>query len=112
MSEILMDFVARLPKWLILVIGVILVAIIGYIDFLTGDYSLLVFYMLPVALVAWFVGFWRGGFIAVLCGVARILADYVTFTNKRLLYWNTFEDSVFLIVVSLLIFLLRKSLKP
>jgi hypothetical protein len=108
----MMEFMGRQPKWLMLVIGVILVALIGYIDFLTGDYSLLVFYLLPVALVAWFVGFRRGGFIAVMSGVARLLADYAAFTNKRLLYWNSFADTVFLIVVASLIFFMRKSLKP
>ncbi len=104
-------FIDRLPKWLILVIGIIAVVLIGYVDYLTGDYSLLIFYLFPISLVAWFVGCWRGMLTAVLSGVARLLADYTVVTNLRLLYWNTVEDTLFLMFVAFLIFLLRKALK-
>lgn len=95
-----------------LVIGVLFVAAIGSIDYLTGDYSLLIFYLFPISLVSWFVGCWRGVLIAVLSGVARFSADYMVVTNLRHLYWNSCEDTAFLIVVAFLIFFLRKALKP
>ncbi len=103
-------FIDRLPKWLMLVLGVIAVALIGYVDYLTGDYSLLIFYLFPIALVSWFVGCWRGMLVAVLSGLARFVADYTVVTNIRLLYWNSIEDTIFLMVVAFLIFILRKAL--
>ena len=105
-------FMDRQPKWLMMVIGLLLVAVIGYIDYLTGDYSLLIFYLFPISLVSWFVDFWWGGVTAVLCGSSRFAADYSFVTNVRRLYWNTLEDTTFLVIVAFLIFFLRKSLKP
>ena len=105
------NFMERQEKWLMLVIGISLVAVIGYIDYLTGDYSLLIFYLFPISLVSWFVGCWRGVLVAVLCGLARFSADYMVVANLRHLYWNSFEDAVFLIVVAFLIFFLRRALK-
>jgi hypothetical protein len=107
----MMTFMESQPKWLKLLIGFIIVVFIGYLDFLTGDYSLLVFYLLPVSLVSWFVGPLRGALIAISCGAARLFADYPQFTNKRLLYWNAVEDMIFLVIVAFLIALLRKALE-
>ena len=106
------EFMDVQPKWLKLVIGFILVAGIGYIDYLTGDYSLLIFYLIPISFVSWFAGCWRGALIALLSGAARFFADYAIVTNVRLLYWNSIEDTIFLTFVAFLIFFLRKALKP
>ena len=108
----IVKFMDRQPKWLMLVFGFILVAGIGYIDYLTGDYSLLIFYLIPISFVSWFVGCWRGAFIALLSGVTRFFADYTIVTNVRLLYWNSIEDTIFLMFVAVLIYFLRKALKP
>jgi len=108
----IVKFMNKQPKWLMLVIGFILVAGIGYIDFLTGDYSLLIFYLVPISFVSWFVGCWRGAFVALLSGAARFSADYAIVTNVRLLYWNSIEDTIFLMFVAFLIYFLRKALKP
>jgi hypothetical protein len=91
--------------------GLLFVSIIGYIDYLTGSYSLLIFYIFPIALVSWSTGFRKGTLTAILSGFARLYADYAAFTNKRLLYWNSLEDAVFLIFVAILFVLLRNALK-
>lgn len=105
-------FMDRQSKCLMMVVALLLVAVIGYIDYLTGDYSLLIFYLFPISLLSWFVGCWWGAVTAVLCGAARFAADYSYVTNVRRLYWNTLEDTTFLIIVAFLIFFLRKALKP
>ena len=106
------QFMDRQPRWLMMGIGLLLVAVIGYIDYLTGDYSLLVFYLFPISMVSWFVGCWRGAVTAALCGAVRFAADYSFVTNVRRLYWNTLEDTTFLIIVAFLIFFLKKALMP
>lgn len=104
-------FLGKQPKWLILVIGIIIVGLIGWIDFLTGDYSLLVFYLIPVSLVSWFAGRWTGAATAVASGGARFVSDYALDLNIRHLYWNALEDTVFLVIVAFLIALLRGALE-
>ena len=99
-----------LPKWCMVVFSLVLIAFIGVIDFVTGDYSILVFYLLPVSLAAWFTGRWSGAIIALVCGSARFVSDSALDISPRHLYWNTLEDTIFLLIVAFLIALLRIAL--
>jgi hypothetical protein len=96
-------FLGIMPGWLLLVSGFLLVALIGYIDYVTGDYSILVFYLIPIALEAWYLGRWGGIAMAVASGIARIASDYTSYTNSSLMYWNSTEDMIFMLVVALLV---------
>ena len=104
-------FIHKQPKWLVTLFGLLLVALIGYIDYATGDYSILIFYLLPVSLVSWFSGRWFAALVALAGGMARFFSDYSLAMNPRHLYWNSFEDTLFLVIVAFLIALLRKALE-
>jgi hypothetical protein len=106
----MMEILQKQSKWLVVSIGLILVALVGFVDYLTGDYSLLIFYLMPIALVSWYAGRGWGAFIAVASGTSRFVTDYALYANLRLLYWNSIEDMVFLIIVSFLIAILKKAL--
>lgn len=93
----------KLPPWLLMFIGLIAVAGLGYVDYLTGDYSLLIFYAVPVALEAWFLGRWGALAICLAAGAARVVSDYVSYSGTDFRYWNSLQDMVFLLVVGLLI---------
>ena len=105
------QFFAAQPKWRILLVGLILVAVIGYVDYLTGDYSILIFYLVPVSVVAWFSGRWTGAVIGICSGCARFISDYSLAGASHHLYWNSFEDMFFLLVFAFLINLLRAALE-
>jgi K+-sensing histidine kinase KdpD len=107
----LLDIIEKQPKWVVNVIGLILIVLIGLIDYLTGDYSILVFYLLPVFLVSWFSGRWPGVASAIISGCARFLSDFAVANNSHLLYWNSFEDMIFLLIVAVLVAILRKTLQ-
>jgi len=107
----LVKFFQKQPKWFIVAVGLLLVALIGYIDYLTGDYSILVFYLLPVSFVSWFGDRWSGGLTACASGVARFLSDFALSINPRHIYWNAIEDTLFLLIVAFLIALLKKALQ-
>jgi hypothetical protein len=102
-------FMDKQPKWFIFVIGLILVLILGYIDYLTGEYTILVFYLIPIALVTWYVGCWRGILIAVLSGFASYIADYMSISNFSLLVWNSLQDLAIMIIIAVIIYVLRYS---
>ena len=106
-----MEFLEKLPKWFIVLIGMGMVAGVGYIDYLTGDYSVFVFYALPVFLVAWFAGLKPAVFICLLAGVARFAADQSLGSVERLYIWNAGQDMFFLIIVAVLIAYLHKVLE-
>ncbi len=100
----------KLPGGVMLIIALALTAVVGYIDWITGDYSMLIFYMIPVAIGAWHLGRWGSVLIAVLSGLARFISDFTATSNHRVLLWNTLEDTLFLILVGILIAYLKNVL--
>src|SRR5947209_44334 len=90
---------------LIVVSCILLVAFIGWLDYITGfENSLLIFYLAPIAIGAWFLGFWFGVAMAVSCVIATILAD-VAGGLPRILVWNCVTAFIAYLIF---IFLLRR----
>ena len=95
-------------------ISLTLLALLGWIDYLTGDYSLIVFYLIPVSLVAWFVNRPSGMFFCLLALATRFTVNeaHTSFALKSasLHYWNEGIELLFLLIMSLLFSALRKNL--
>jgi uncharacterized protein YqhQ len=47
------------------------------LDYFTGDFSLALFYLIPVFLASWFIGRAAGLAISLLCGVVLFMTDVV-----------------------------------
>jgi hypothetical protein len=93
----------KLPVWILILIELLLVAAIGYVDYLTGDYSILIFYVIPIGIAAWCQEDWGAVFISIASGSARYLSDYLAYSSSKIRYWNSIEDMLFLLIVGLLI---------
>ena len=95
-------------------ISLFLLVLLGWIDYLTGDYSLIIFYLIPVSLVSWFVNRTSGMLFCFLALATRFFADEVSssfsFNNAALHYWNLLVEFMFLMIMSLLFSALRKNL--
>jgi hypothetical protein len=102
--------IEKLPAWLLMLAGFVAVALLGFIDYLTGDYSLLIFYALPIAFEAWFLGRWGAIFISLIAGLARLVSDYFSYSGSNFRYWNSLQDMAFLLMVGLLIATVKKLL--
>jgi hypothetical protein len=98
------------PGWLLLLFGHLIVAALGFIDYLTGDYAILVFYLVPIFIVAWFVGGRGALLISLFAGLARVLSDYLSYADTSFMYWDSLLDMSFLVMAGLLIALLKKLL--
>ena len=106
----LLDNISKLPVWITLCIELLLVVLIGYIDYITGDYSVLIFYGIPVCLAAWTTGDLGVIILTLISGLARYLSDYNSYTNNNLETWNTVEDILFLLIFGLVISAIRRTL--
>ena len=86
---------------------------IGWLDVITGDYSLIVFYLIPVSLAAWFVSKRSGLLFCLLAIVVRIISDEMTrsslSSHSMLHYWNVLIELLFLIIMSLLFSALKNN---
>lgn len=103
-------FIDTLPNWSKVLFCLLLVALIGYIDVVTLDYSLLVFYLLPISIASWCSGRWSGAGIALACGLTRFIADSSLDISPRRFYSNIVGDTIFLLIVAFLIAALRTEL--
>jgi diguanylate cyclase (GGDEF)-like protein len=102
-----------LPPAVNLLLGLALVAALGWLDNLTGDLSFIVFYIGPVAFVSWFASRWRGILVAAASTVAWVVADAMTAdpvpSHAALSTWNVAMKLVFLLLVAAAVSALRRA---
>ena len=82
---------ARISRTAVTALAVALVAVIGCFDYVTGDFSLAVFYLVPVALAAWYAGRATGLFIGLLSAAAWFIGDLGlsrAYGHPLMPYWN------------------------
>ena len=79
---------AAWPLWMVLFVSLLLTGLLGYLDYLTGyDKSLLLFYLLPIALATWFGDVLFGFLFSILAVVAWFLSDLEA-RVPRAGFWN------------------------
>ncbi len=112
-----MRIVARLeklsqPVWAIK--GLVLIAAVGTIDFLTGyEFAFSLFYLAPIALVTWFAGKKLGIAASIVSAIAWYVADTLSGdpASQLVHYWNTSIRLSFFLIVTMLLSALQTALK-
>jgi light-regulated signal transduction histidine kinase (bacteriophytochrome) len=94
------------------VIGCLLLSLLlGYADYVTGDYSLSLFYLLPIAIASWFIGKRAALFIATVCAVELYSVGLIVAPGKisvmSLISWNAIMEVCYLFLAAYLIFKVR-----
>jgi diguanylate cyclase (GGDEF)-like protein len=93
--------------------GFIMVVLLGLVDYLTGyELSFALFYLIPIALVAWFGGKRLGLLISAASAIAWFSADFLSgnrYLNPSLYVWNTLLRLGFFLVVTLLLSALQQA---
>ncbi|MBD3320473.1 MAG: diguanylate cyclase [Chitinivibrionales bacterium] len=93
----------------------ILIIILGFVDYLTGyefDFSL--FYLVPVLMIAWFIGRWQGLVVSAFSAIVWLVADSASghsYSGIGFSFWNFVTRLVFFSLASLLLSALRNSLE-
>jgi len=66
----------RFSRGSLAIVCLVLTCLVGYVDYLTGyERSLLLFYLIPISLAAWFGSFGFGLAIAGVCVIVMVLSD-------------------------------------
>jgi diguanylate cyclase (GGDEF)-like protein len=101
------------PKVLILVIGLLVLALVGIIDCLFDpSFTLVLFYLIPLTLVAWFVGDVAGIFVALACAMVWSLHDLLishSVQHPLVPYWNIGVSFCFFVFVGYILSKLKQS---
>ena len=92
-----------------------MVAVIGYIDHLTGtEVSISIFYLLPVAFAFWKGGLWPGVATATAGAAAWLIADLFAghqYTHPVIPYWNALMRGLIFFTVGILLVRLKRVLE-
>lgn len=107
-------FLSNSPRWLLLIGYTLLVAIIGLFDYITGDISIVLFYIVPIFLAVWTLGRRAGIWIASFCGVGYFIVNRElakgTVTLSSIKTWNAFVEAIFLGITGYILILLKTEL--
>jgi signal transduction histidine kinase len=96
------------------VISTLLISIIGYVDWITGyEFSVTIFYLFPITLLALYKDATKVQLIinSLIAAIVWMIADVYArhaYSNILFLYWETFARFIVSIIISLLIYKLRK----
>ncbi len=104
--EVENEFSGR-AKWTAFAVGVLSIAVVGWLDWLTGNkIGFTIFYLVPVSLVGWVAGKWRAWITSVLAGFTWYSANLTgddTYSHPAIPVWNAvMRGLMFAIVASLL----------
>jgi two-component sensor histidine kinase len=87
-------------------LAVVLVAVIGWFDYVTGNFSLALFYLVPVSLATWYAGRVSGWLIGLASAAAWLVADLApsnAYGHPLVPYWNAAMPAlIYGIIVQLL----------
>jgi diguanylate cyclase (GGDEF)-like protein len=109
----LSQYIEKQPKWLTLGEGVILILLLGWMDYYTGrEVSFSIFYLAPISYTAWFVNRRAGLGAAVLAAAAWFLADLMAgydYSRSWIPFWNAGVRLGFFGVVVIILARLKRS---
>lgn len=99
---------------LVVTVGCLLITVfLGFVDYITGDYSLVIFYLFPITLSAWLCGRWSGLGVAACSGATRVVSDFSLHgasMRSALHYWNFSVEVIFFLFVASLVATLKRAL--
>ncbi len=107
----LFGWMERLPYAMRLAICLFLILIITYVDDLTGkEASLFLFYIFPVGLATWTVGWWAG---TALGAVIAVWTNFIhqLYSQQTIAYWNCGVDLAVFTLIALLLGRIRGTLE-
>ncbi len=108
LSKAVIAVLNRLPKPLLIGISIVLILAIGTVDYRLAQASLLIFYLIPVAIATWFVGVRPGFLMAGLSATAVVWGQWIPL-KPELSFWNGLVTGLVGYVVAELIHRLKIS---
>ncbi|MDT7809980.1 MAG: hypothetical protein QOJ70_3793 [Acidobacteriota bacterium] len=111
---LLNTFLERRSRRFVITAALLLVSLLGLADYLNGpDVSLLIFYVVPVFIAAWYAGRGAGFLVCAASGLAWFAVAYATsehFSSPLIAYWNALVHLGSTLILAHLVASFRRSL--
>lgn len=102
-----LEFMKRLSDRTIVMFCLLLCILVGFLDYITGDFSLSLFYFVPIAISSWLVGKKTGYYIAIPCGIELYVINLFAAPENTSLVslrsWNALMEVGYLFLTAFLI---------
>jgi len=103
----------KIPLSILVVINLIIVLLLGLIDYITGiEFSFSIFYFLPIIIASWYIGTKTGIFFSFVCVTTWFSADFFgehIYSSGYFLAWNTMMRLFIFLIISITICNLKKN---
>jgi light-regulated signal transduction histidine kinase (bacteriophytochrome) len=107
----LLDYLELLPFWSKVVGCLLSILLFGFVDYLTGEISIAVFYFFSIAFALWFIGKRTGFFITLLCCLVLFITDELVNSantvGANIRTWNSLVEACFLLLSGYLVYRVR-----
>ncbi|MBI5778084.1 MAG: diguanylate cyclase [Planctomycetes bacterium] len=107
-------FLSRQPKWLVFILGLLVIAVIHIIDYSSVKGMVFSpFYLLPIYLATWFVGTWAGIVMSVVSSISWLVHDVnegYAYAGPVITYWNMVARLLLYFIVTHILSALKASL--
>lgn len=111
----LMHTLERKRSSVIIEVSLVLAVLVGILDHVTGmEVSISLFYLVPIAIAAWYTGRWAGLGFSFLCAVEGFLAGIrglSSYSYVVIAYWNAVMEFGFYLTIALILVALKESLE-
>ena len=105
----------ELPKWLLTFFSILIVILIGLIDYFNGiEISVAILYLLPIMYVVWFVDRITAWILSTICALEGFIADNLLghlYINPFAPYWNAFVWLMFFAAFVFIVSTLKENLE-
>ncbi len=113
--KIAIEFIERLPERSIVLVCLLLCFLVGSTDYITGDFSISLFYFVPIAMSSWFIGKRTCYYIAMICGMELYIINLLVAQEKTSLIslrsWNALMEVGYLFLTAFLISKVRAEME-
>ncbi|MGC9966863.1 MAG: ATP-binding protein [Syntrophobacteraceae bacterium] len=109
------SFLEEFPgrSFIVITICVMLVFFVGFLDYVTGyEMDFFLFYFIPIAISAWFVGIWAAVFFVLLSVATWLFADMLSNhqpSSWLIEWWNAGIQGLTFSLTALAVFVIRKA---
>ncbi len=104
-----------MPPHVVLLAGLALTGLLGFIDFITGyELGFSLFYVFPLAFVTWFGGRTRGIAVAIISAGVWLTADVVAgnpYSHPLIPAWNTLIRLAFFLIITILLAAIQTAMR-
>ncbi len=103
----LFNKLSKMKRISLISLSILLLLFIGFVDWITGaELSISIFYLIPIALCAWFIHRWAGIMLALMSITIWFLSDFIntpSYSHPIIPYWNSLIMLGIFVVFALLL---------